>query len=150
MMSDTNFFTRHLSQQWARKKFNVRQRKRRLYKCRLSELDAHRSASRYLGTRIYADAPKSETNCVGKHGHCSQGKNRRSVFTSRRPFWKVIYTVLSLARRGGTRARPSTKDLVPPLHPFRSLAQALVLQYSQGRRGTICHGHRDSRSDDRA
>lgn len=39
----------------------------------------------------------------------------------------------------GARVRPSTKDLVPLLRPFRSLAQALVPRYSQGRRGTICH-----------
>lgn len=53
-------------------------------------------------------------------------------------------------------ARPTIHERfsapLPSFHPgsFRSLAQALAPRYSQGRRGTICHGHRESRSDDRA
>lgn len=118
------------------------------YKCKLSELDAHRSASRYLGTRIYADAPKIRDKL------CRQ---TRVLFAKKKPPERVYVTppilksnLHRIVAGAAVRARPSTKDLVPPLHPFRSLAQALVLQYSQGRRGTICHGHRDSRSDDRA
>lgn len=98
------FFTRYLFRRRVRKKFNPPPSDD---KCGLSNRTMR--IVQHLGTRIYADAPKSETNCVGKHWYCPRRKNRRSVFTSRRPFWKVIYTVLS---PGGTRARPSTKDLM--------------------------------------
>lgn len=113
--------------------------------CGILKLDTLRiTRHAYKPTDTHEFTPKSEPNCVGKHGHCSRKENRRDAFTSRRLFWKVIYTVLSPRRSARPTIHERLSAPLPPPHPssFRSLAQALAPRYSQGRRGTICHGHR--------